>query len=493
MRDKHTLCWPLLALSLSLSLTSCSSAPKPQPPKPIIAASSYTEALDALPPLGELAMIEAEPEVTRLGEDGGVTALRVGELLVLHKPTPANQVVSAQLYIQGGARHMTAKTAGAERMALEVAVSGGTTKTPKDEFNAKLDAVGASVGSFADRDASAYSMKSVLPHFELTWSLFEEAILTPALPQEEVELARDRQLAQIDSLLQDPDSQVTYTASQVLFEGHPYANIQLGSRESVEALTREGLAGYQRWMLNPADMILVVVGDVPQDKLIAHVKGGLGKLKSTRPGSPPLPEVPKRGGLAHVPRPELPTHYIFGMFPAPAPDHPDFAPMFVGMDYLSDRLFEEVRTKRNLTYAVSAGLANRLSNTGYLYVTAANPGETMPVIEAEIAALKREPLSEDAIKQTVNVFITQHFMSQETNASQAAFLANAHITTGDWRNANRLLEQLRAVKAQDIQRVMNTYLKGYQFAVVGGEEGALDLAVFGVKPAPTPTSKPNQN
>ena len=46
MRDKLTLCWPLLALSLCL--TSCTSTPKPQP-DPIIAASKYTAALDALP------------------------------------------------------------------------------------------------------------------------------------------------------------------------------------------------------------------------------------------------------------------------------------------------------------------------------------------------------------------------------------------------------------------------------------------------------------
>ena len=60
------------------------------------------------------------------------------------------------------------------------------------------------------------------------------------------------------------------------------------------------------------------------------------------------------------------------------------------MEILSDRLFEEVRTKRNLTYAVQAGLSQRAANYGILYVTAVDPANTLPVMLAELTSVAFE-------------------------------------------------------------------------------------------------------
>jgi hypothetical protein len=73
----------------------------------------------------------------------------VGELTVLHKPTPANKVVSAQLYFAGGLSRIDATSAGIEQLALDVAADGGTEQHPKDAFHGKLDALGASIGSLS--------------------------------------------------------------------------------------------------------------------------------------------------------------------------------------------------------------------------------------------------------------------------------------------------------------------------------------------------------
>ena len=51
----------------------------------------------------------------------------------------------------------------------------------------------------------------------------------------------------------------------------------------------------------------------------------------------------------------LPTNYVRGYYSAPSPSNPDYAALTVATRILRERLFEEVRTKRNLTYAVSAG------------------------------------------------------------------------------------------------------------------------------------------
>jgi predicted Zn-dependent peptidase len=64
---------------------------------------------------------------------------------------------------------------------------------------------------------------------------------------------------------------------------------------------------------------------------------------------------------------EIPTNYIPGQFQAPSLDDPDYPAMQDALTTLSRRLFEEVRTKRSLSYAVGSGMSQRNANYGLLF------------------------------------------------------------------------------------------------------------------------------
>jgi zinc protease len=461
-----------LSVFLIASLAGGVAACKDKKPdeKPV---EQTTKAPEKLPEYQPAKMIEGDPAVEELGTYEGVTALKIGELTVLHKPIAANQVVSAQLYLLGGSQRLGDKSTGIERLALDVATSGGTESTPKDEFNTRLDSVGASIGSFNDRDYSGIAMKTIVPHFDDVWELFTQTVLEPAMPEDVIELSRTRQLTQIAAIDEDADSQVSYLTTQTFFAGHPYAHIQLGTEEAVKSFTRDNLRAWQASLLQPENMLLVVSGSVPREKLVEKVKQSFGKLAPSGKKLPPLPALDAGGPEVAFTQRELPTNYIFGMFQAPSPSHPDYPAMVVAMDYLGDRLFEEVRTKRNLTYAVSAGLSSRRANYGYLYVTAVDPETTLKVMLDQVEELKSKPLPKEALEQTLNVYLTNFYMGQETNSSQASALASAYIMTGDWKYAINLLEKLRAVTPEKIQEVTKKYVKNYHFGVVGPDESKI--------------------
>ena len=435
-----------------------------------------------IPALKELALVDDAPNAEPTGEIGETRAFRIGDLRVIHKRTTSNSVVQARVYVYGGSANLTEKTSGIEELAMNVAVSGGTEATPKDEYNGQLDATGAAIFSFTDRDYSGYGLKTLTDHFGQNWELFTQAILAPAMPPDEVELRRAKQLARIASLLDSPDSQMNYTIGQYMYGGHPYANLHIGTKENVEGFTRDQLLAYQRAMLVPANLLVVVVGNVDTQELVERVRSSFGRLAQKPVAEIAAPAFSSQAGLRIETR-KLPTHYIIGMFEAPAPGHPDFAALNIALDYLRERLFEEVRTKRNLTYAVSSGLGERRSNVGYLYVTAEKPDITLPVMFDEVRKLKESKISSETLKQTLNVFITHHYMGLQTNGSQAATIADAELKIGDWKRADALLGEIRAVTPEDIQRVAQTYLKDYRFVVVGPSD-ALDPNLFQGTAAP---------
>ena len=464
---KTALCVFLLA-SLAAPMTACKDKKPDEKP-----TEQTNKGPEKLPEYQAAKMIDGEPAVEELGSYEGVNAYKVGELTVLHKPIAANQVVSVQLYFLGGAQRLGEKSTGIERLALDVATSGGTESTPKDSYNAKLDAVGASIGSFNDRDYSGIAMKTILPHFDEVFELYKQTILEPAMPEDVIELQRTRQLTQIAAITEDADSQVSFITTQAFFAGHPYAHIQLGTEDAVKSFSRDNLRAWQASLLQPENMLLVVAGNVPKDQLLAKVKASFGKLAPSGKKLPPLPKLDAGGPEVVFAKKDNPTNYIFGLFQAPAPSDPDYPAMVVAMDYLGDRLFEEVRTKRNLTYAVSAGLSSRRANYGYLYVTAVDPETTLKVMLDQVEELKTKKLPKEALDQTLNVYLTNFYMGQETNSSQASALAAAYIVTGDWKHAINLLEKLRAVTPEKIQEVTKKYVKNYHFGVVGPDESKI--------------------
>jgi zinc protease len=370
-------------------------------------------------------------------------------------------------------------TAGIERLALSVAVNGGTQSTPKDEFNARLDAVGSSIGHISDRDFSGITMNSVRDHFDETWELFEEAIFEPAFTEDEVELRRNRQLADIESLADNPDALVGEVARDLAFSGHPYEIRELGTLETVSTFTQNELKAWHYWLLAPERIVLVVVGNIDQADLVAKVQSRLGRIPSTGLAVPDFPPVEHDAPALRVESMNLPTNYILGYFTAPSMSHDDYAALVLATRHLRSRLFEEIRTRRNLTYAVSSGLGNRSTNVGFLYVTAVDPAATMPVMFAEVERLKNEPLTEQELQEVRNVFLTSHYMGLETNSSVAGQIAQAELIGGDWSLMYRFLDAVNAVTAEDIQRVAQTYLRNTQFGVVGNPDD-VPASLFGV-------------
>lgn len=455
--------------SVAVSCSTGEPAPDRAPTESEAAEADADVDVDerGIPPLAPLEMAEDEPAVEELGEVDGVSAYRVGDVTVLHKETPANSVVSARVYVSGGSANLTEQTAGVEKLALSTTVNGGTETHSKDEFNALLDSMGSSVSAFSDRDFSGYTMQSIVDNFDVTWDLMLETMVEPSVPESELELQRERHLAEIRSLRDNPDRLVGYVASKLLFEGHPYHTMQLGTEENVSDFSRDQIAAYQRAMLQPDRLTVVVVGNVSNEDIIERVKP-LAKMRPA--GTIPQQELTEFGADEAditVEEKEIPTNYIFGLFTAPAPGDEDYEAMLVTAKFLRDRLFEEVRTKRNLTYAVSAGLSDRRINYGYLYVTAVDPDETLPVIFDEIDKLKEGDFSAEDLEQSRNVFITSHYMDLETNSSQASMLGRSHLIAGDWKAHADLIDRLEEVTAEDVERVTTKYMKNYHFGVVG--------------------------
>jgi zinc protease len=389
----------------------------------------------------------------------------------------ANQAVAAQLFIRGGAAAVTPETAGIETFLFQ-ASQRGTEKYPKDVYSARLAATGTSVAGTAGYDYSVYALQTVRDSWDAGWDLFSQSLLHPTLPAAELELVRAQLVNAARQRRDNPDAYVRDLSDSLFYQGHPYALNPEGTEQGLSAVTPEQLREWGRRRLTRDNLLLVVVGDVERADLEGKVAEAFGALPETGDAGRPVPAAAATPASVSITERALPTTYVRGYFAAPAlSDEDDYAALTVATSILSDRFFEEVRTKRNLTYAVFSGLSSRRANYGLLYVTSVEPDSAVAVMLAEVRRLKDEPVSSTALQQAVSVFVTRYYQALETNAAQAALLGRYELLGGGWEEAEDFVDEVRKVTPEDVQRVVRRYVNDLHFAVLG-DPAKVDRALF---------------
>ena len=410
------------------------------------------------------------------GQSKLVTEFEVNGLKVIVKRRPGAPTVSGGLFIKGGSANLTPKTAGLENLALMVAVEAGA-KFPRAVVRKELARLGSSVAAAANRDFSVIALGSTRESFDRTWDIFTDTALNPSFTPEDLKLVRERVLTGIRNQSISPDSALDTLEQQVIYAGHPYSIDPLGTEETVNGFTVADLRAHHRKIVTTANMLLVMVGDIDPDAFRAKVSSAFGRLPKGQ-GSPTrvAPLTFTKGTLDIQPR-QTETTYVKGVFAAPAVGDPDYHAMRVAIAILQGRVYQEVRIKRNLSYAPNSEMGDDAANTANIYVTSNDVNRAVQVMLAEIDSMKSEEIQEEEFLGIPGYFLTTYFVKQETNAAQIAELARYELIGGGWRNAAGFMRGISGVTPADVRRVAQKYMKNIRFVVVGNPE-SVDRGVF---------------
>lgn len=407
-----------------------------------------------------------------------VTEFDVNGLKVLVKRREGSQTVAAQLYFRGGVENINATNAGVEAFMLNVA-SEASAGYPRDRMRKELARMGTVIGESVNYDYSALAMTSTRANFEKSWDIFADVAMNPSFTKQDVDLVKSRLVSSLSDDTDEPDTYLQRLQEKVAYAGHPYLNRPEGTAESITRLSADDLRAYHKSIMQTSRLLLVLVGDLDPAQLKARITATFAKLPRGDYKAPALPQLAFNASSLEVTSRQLPTNYIQGFYTAPALTSPDIYPMYVASSLLRDRVFEEVRVKRNMSYAPDAFLRTQAANIGGIYVTAADQyaNDAVRVMLGEITRLQREPITGDDITSIIAQFLTTYYIGQETNAAQAASMAQYELIGGGWRNSLSFLEKLRAVTPSDVQRVSQKYMRNIRFVVLGNP-AKIDKNVF---------------
>ncbi len=405
-----------------------------------------------------------------------VTEFEVNGLKVLVKRRAGSQTVVAGLFLRGGSRNVTAENAGVEALMLDLA-SEATVNFPRERMRTELSRMGTGINSGINYDYSGLTLGTTRVNFDRSWDIFTDVALHPLFAADDFERVRNRMVIQKRDDTDLPDSYLQLLQSRVAYAGHPYLNDPSGTAEIISHLTLADVKNYHQQMMQTSRLLLVIVGDLDAQSLRQRIAASFGKLPrgDYKPQAPP--PLSFNASTVEVTARELPTNYVQGVFAAPSLTATDIYPMRIASSILRMRVFEEVRVRRNLSYAPDAFLSSQGANVGGLYVTAVDANQAVRVMLGEIQRLQQEPIEQEDIEAHVQQYLTRYYLSQETNAAQAGELAQYELIGGGWRNSLDFIERLRSVTPADVQRVAKTYMRNIRFVVIGDPK-SVDKSIF---------------
>lgn len=401
----------------------------------------------------------------RTAPDDNTVEFEVEGVSVILRKTD-NDIVAANLYLLGGARQLMAQNAGVELMLLD-ASERGTRSYPKEVLRRKMSQLGTDIVMDAEKDWTMLGIRSTTDAFDSTWAIFADRLMHPLLEPAEVDIVRGQFLSSINQRRDDPDALARYLADSIAFAGHPYSVPVIGTRSSISQITASVLREYQREQIVKSRMLLVVVGDLERSKLEALIRGSLAQLPAGGYRWTLPPAAPR--GLPSVvfeQRP-LPTNYVIGYYPGPVANEGDLQALRIATSVLTGRMFADIRTRRNLTYDVHAPFVETAATLGGLYVSTTSPDVTVGLMREHVNELQRELIDPEGLKRLSAQFVTEYLLDNETNAAQADFLARAELFRGDYRVAERFVDELRNVTPLEVRAVAQKYMRGMRFAYVG--------------------------
>jgi predicted Zn-dependent peptidase len=377
--------------------------------------------------------------------------------------------VSARLFVRGGTENYDKALEGVENMALSLAMESGPTDMTKESFNAATESVGARMGASSGYDYGNISLTCVKMYWDESWDLYSRTIVSPAFRENEFLIFQEQMVTAAKQSISNPDARLSELNMTKTWAGTNYEKLPSGSVESLSALTLQDLQDQYKKVVTKKNTFLVVVGDITKEDLMAKIKASLAQLPEGTESAKLYAKGNIQEGL-YVEDRDIETNYIMGSFDAPQKGTTESTYNALAMSILGDRFFEELRTKRSLSYSPQAFSSGRIAHpTNSIYISTTNPEASLAVMVDELDKVKTTGFTEKELEGKKQEYLTRYFMGIETNSSISMTLGVNEIT-GGWERSDSFTEDVLKVNVKEINEVMKRYGNTINWTYLGKEE-----------------------
>jgi len=388
--------------------------------------------------------------------------------------------ISIGVWLTRGSRHETEEQSGIAHFVEHMLFKGTATRSAEDIAQA-IDSIGGQLDAFTAKEYASYYIKVLDEHLPLAIDILSDIVRNPAFAADDVEREKKVVVEEIKMVEDTPDDLVHELFTQGFWENHPLGRPILGTKETVESFTSPTLRDYFGGVYTARNLIVSAVGNLEHDRVRALVTEKFGSLVA--PGEKTTDRAPRVVPKIQIRNKELEqSHLCIGVSSYPQ-NHDDRYASYVLNTLLggsmSSRLFQNVREKRGLAYAVFSGLsAYRDAGSFTVYAGCSNEavGEVIDLVVDELRGVKHAPVPDAELQRSKDHLKGSLMLSLENTASRMSHLARQEIYFDRQFGLDETLAGIERVTTHDVQRVADDLFRsGSVAATVLGNVNGLEI------------------
>ncbi|HEY1247049.1 MAG TPA: pitrilysin family protein [Hyphomicrobiaceae bacterium] len=369
---------------------------------------------------------------------------------------PHLETVSMGIWVGVGARHETAPEQGISHLLEHMAFKGTQRRTAL-AIAEEIEAVGGELNAATSLETTAYYSRVLAGDIPLALDILADILQSPRHSEEELEREREVILQEIAATRDSPDEIAYELLQEVAFPDQAIGRPILGTAASVRGFKPTDLRRFLEANYRANRMVLSAAGKIEHAELVRHAEALFGRMNGGEGGR--FESARYGGGTRTSAKPFEQSHFLLA-FEGPSYAHDGyytaqvFSALFGGG--MSSRLFQEVREKRGLVYAIHS--FSHSYRDGGLFGIYAGTGEDeaaelMPVLCDETMRLA-DGLSAGELARAKAQMKAGLLMSLESTGARCEQMATHMLVHGTPFDPAEIVRRVEAVDGDAIGRVV---------------------------------------
>jgi predicted Zn-dependent peptidase len=418
-----------------------------------------------------------------------LSELDTGERLITERVGSVRSV-SLGFWIGAGSRDEAGSRAGVTHF-IEHLLFKGTRSYSAQEIAEIFDGLGGELNAATSRESTVVFARVPDRHLETALDVMADMVFSPTFADLETE--REVVLEEIAMLEDTPQDMVHDLLSEAIFAGDPLGRQVIGSADVISTVSKRALRTYHRQMYTAGNIVLAAAGNLEHDKVL-----GLLERASHQRVEPPEARTRVRKPLVKAPPPGIrfqrkdteQYHVCIGGIGVSRADRRRFAASLLDAilgGSASSRLFQEIREKRGMAYAVYS-FASQYTDTGLIGVYVGTREENLEscfeIVAREIADIAAGNVHERELTRAKENLKGRIVLSMESTSNRMSRLGKSLITDAELLTLDRIIAEIDAVEEADLATLAAVLLapEGLSASGIGPSEDRFLAAVEQVHP-----------
>ncbi len=363
--------------------------------------------------------------------------------------------VSMGIWVNAGSRDEDEKERGVFHL-IEHMIFKGTKSRSALEIAKDLDAIGGFSNAFTSKEQTCFYARVLDRHLQFLIDLLSDIFINSVFAERDLELEKSVVLQEIHMMEDTPDEYVQVLFDQAFWAGDPLGKPILGTKETVTGITRDDILRYVSRFYSPTRVAIAAAGNLDHDLLVASFKP-LFETLSPQQGSFPDRLTPSSTpSLSSHTKEMEQVHLCLGARASSLSARERFAESIFNTllgGNMSSMLFQEIREKRGLAYAVYSSLSGYI-DTGMIKVYVATDkeqtNEVLELIVQLIKGVQNGDLDDGDLARAKEYLAGGILLATENNDVLMTRLARNEFIFGRYIGYRELLAELKKVTLHEV-------------------------------------------